>query len=202
MIFGLNPYDVQEAIEAEYRWDHRGQDVLYGQWTWLPGALRAKPDIFNRSLHLYNEIKPLSWSGLASGGSQLLLRAAQFGPLGPTDPPYYPDWVWPMTPASPYIYRFIRVGTDRVLFFNAAGILFYTNVDEMARDTVFATGTALTFLAVRELLRRYTLPLAYTSVRSALAYCKFLAYTAGAADEAQLESDVASGALIAAFGVL
>jgi RHS repeat-associated protein len=202
LITGVNPYLVEAAIEAEYAADHPGQVVLYGNWTRLPGAFRAKPDIFNKSLHLYNEIKPLSWSGIALGVVQMALRAAQFGPASSTVPPYYPDLLWPATPAQPQVYRFITVQNDRILFFNAGGILFYTNIDEIARDTVLAAGTARSINAVRALLRRYGPQLAYASVRGTLVWARASIFAGANVESGQFESDVTIAGLNGILGAI
>ena len=82
--FGIAAHDV---IQAEHRLAFPfPTDVRYGQWAGLPGAFRAMPDILNVTDLLYNEIKPLSPTGIISGMAQMGLREQQFESLG-----YEPD---------------------------------------------------------------------------------------------------------------
>jgi len=99
---------------------------LYGKWCRLPGsitkvgrkririfqAFRQKPDIFNRTRKLYNEIKPFSIGGVAGAVFQMG-KYAVFGESG-----YSPDSTF-----RPRPYR-----RGNVWFFNVQGVIFYTDL--------------------------------------------------------------------------
>jgi len=72
---------------------------------------------------LFNEIKPLSPSGVAAGTAQVVgyfLALESFG--------FIPDVVW-HTPANPLVLPKISIGgkTTNMFAFNIGGILFYTD---------------------------------------------------------------------------
>lgn len=71
------------------------------------------------------EIKPLSPSGLIAAEVQMALRAVQFLGTG-----YTPDTIWHTTPSVIYPWGIPTI------FFNVAGVLFYTDVIEVAYDYV------------------------------------------------------------------
>jgi RHS repeat-associated protein len=175
LIAGISPYEVEAQIQPLYWLDHLGQRFVFGQWTRLtpliplppgvPDLFRAKPDILNYTLKTYNEIKPLSFSGVAEAIAQMALRKIQFVGLG-----YNPDIVWPMSLANPANVRFIFVGSQLLIFFNAGGVLFYSDILDLVRYGVVGTVTYLSFEAVRNILRdpRFFQQFVNAPVRAAL----------------------------------
>jgi len=129
-------YLAEAAIQDVYDSDHIGDVVLYGKWTRLgvPGvsdAFRLKPDIFNITKQKWLEIKPLSPSGIGSSGAQYqkyLLAFAAFG--------YSPEVSW--TPSTHFTYA----GGVNIFFFNAGGIVFYTDLLDLSEDLVLLASLA------------------------------------------------------------
>jgi RHS repeat-associated protein len=85
----------------------------------VPGAMKGK----QAGVGLFNEIKPLSPSGVAAGTAQILgyfLALEQFG--------FIPDVVW-HTPANPLTLSKVPIGGNKtnMFVFNIGGILFYTD---------------------------------------------------------------------------
>lgn len=119
-------YAVEDEIETLYSLSIYGaNNMTYGRWARLPELLRAKPDILDRTRQRYMEIKPLSPSGIIAAIAQMALRQTQFLPLG-----YYPDATWHVEPHTIY-----PLGIPTI-FFNVAGVLFYTDVIDLGEDYV------------------------------------------------------------------
>ena len=116
-------YEVEDEIEDVYAREFPGNNVTFGKWGRLSGIFRAKPDILDHDRLKYMEIKPLSPSGLAAAGVQMKLRQDQFFHRG-----YTPDVTWHVMPTVIYPWCIPTV------FFNVAGVLFYTDVIEVAFD--------------------------------------------------------------------
>ena len=136
-------------VEAQIQLEHRVAfplpiEVSYGGWSWIPGFEQAKPDILNRTLLTYNEIKPFSPTGVEAAAAQMILRQVQFGWAG-----YSPDPLWPIGP------RETLVTGIPVLYFNLAGVIFYTDTVELSAEV--AALSYLGFNAAWELLKSPTM---------------------------------------------
>jgi len=122
-------YLAEAAIQDVYASDHKGDIVLYGRWTRFGGphseAYKLKPDILNMSpkKKSWLEIKPLSISGVASSATQYAKYNALFLPFG-----YSPEVSW--TPSKHFVYA----GQVQICFFNAGGIVFYTDLVDLFED--------------------------------------------------------------------
>jgi len=130
-------YLAEAAIYAVYVQDHPGQNVNpVGAWAKLgkyPAlAYRLKPDILNFSAQTWAEIKPLSTSGVAKAGVQYLAYSEVFKPFG-----YSPDASW--QPST----HFAMAGNLEIAFFNAGGIIFYTDATDSFEDFVGLSSLAL-----------------------------------------------------------
>jgi len=97
-----------------------------------------KPDIFDHTAKTFNEIKPLSVSGISSGIAKLKLYAAIFsrGVYSGADK-YSPNIFW--TP------NIAVVNQTNVWFVNVEGLLFYSDLDNDKRAAF--VGVALSSLA-------------------------------------------------------
>jgi hypothetical protein len=134
-------YLVEAKIQVEYRMAFPPPfDVSYGGWSWIPGFEQAKPDILNRTTLTYNEIKPFSPTGVEAAAVQMALRQVQFGWAG-----YSPDPFWPNGPSETV------VAGIPVLYFNLAGVIFYTDTVELSAEVVALS--YLGFNAAFELLK-------------------------------------------------
>ena len=122
-------YAAHEVIEGEYLAEHPGSIV--GTTTGVLGT-RLKPDIFDLVNHTYEEIKPLSLSGVAKGTVQILTYDAAFKLLGVG----YSRGTWPNG------IRESEVGQIPIVYFNVQGVIFYSdytdNLDDMAGIGTFA----------------------------------------------------------------
>jgi RHS repeat-associated protein len=120
-----------EAIQNVYAIDRpldKG-NIIYGRWTKLGYkallAYRLKPDIMNHSgYHNRNqktwlEIKPLSLAGVADAMASYRNYFEQFKPFD-----YSPEASW--VPSTNYV----LAGQVPIFFFNAGGIIFYTDITE------------------------------------------------------------------------
>lgn len=120
-------YLAEAAIEDVYKIDHQDDRVLCGGWTRFGSPLdrvfRLKPDILNFSKSRWLEIKPLTVSGAAKASTQFALYSIALRPFG-----YKPDVEW--TPST----HFAFAGTQEIFFFNAGGIVFYTDSYDAAED--------------------------------------------------------------------
>ena len=120
-------YLAEAAIQQVYAVDHPTDIVSYGGWTRLGGplgrAFKLKPDILNHSKSTWLEIKPLTVSGVAKAGIQY---EAYYTYLGAFD--YHPEATW--KPSN----HFVIAGSVQIMFFNAGGIVFYTDAYDSAED--------------------------------------------------------------------
>jgi hypothetical protein len=97
-----------------------------------------KPDILNKTKHKWLEIKPLTPSGVVSAKisyDKYLLALGAFS--------YLPEISW-----TPSTHRVIA-GSVQIFFFNAGGIVFYTDATDFAEDLLVLTSYA----AVKEFMR-------------------------------------------------
>ncbi|MBE7500043.1 MAG: hypothetical protein HS113_06970 [Verrucomicrobiales bacterium] len=184
-------YLAEDAIQEIYAMDHPGDAVDNGRWTRFGGAgnpaFRLKPDILNHSTKRWAEIKPFSYSGLAKGGAQYLLYSGAFAPFR-----YYPDAGW--QPST----HFTEAGTVPIFFFNAGGVIFYTDALDMAEDA--------TALATVELARQYFLKnsarLAGRTLVPALSRIGGVAIGGRSADAARFQTHVGIAGLLTTLGGL
>jgi hypothetical protein len=181
-------YLAEAAIQTIYANDHPGNAVLYGQWTRLGGALgkafKLKPDIFNTTTRRWAEIKPLSQSGLVRAGISYAAYNAAFLPFR-----YRPDASWnPSTHSA-------MAGSDPIIFFNAGGIIFYSDAISNVKDVLGLT----TIAAARAYFLANEMTLSEGLI-SSLARIRALAIGAQGANTGQIESDVSTGVLIDAVG--
>jgi RHS repeat-associated protein len=181
-------YLAEAAIQAIYATDHPGNVILNGKWTRLGGplakAFKLKPDIFNTTTKKWAEIKPLSQSGLVRAGASYILYNAAFLPFK-----YSPDAGWnPSTHSA-------LAGSDRIIFFNAGGIIFYSDAISNVKDVLGLT----TIAAVQAYFAANQMTLTEGLI-SSLTRIRALAIGAQGANVGQAESDVSTGALIDTVG--
>jgi len=123
-------YAVEEEIAKIYRKDHpNNPNVTFGAQAGIGFVENLKPDILNHDLRTFLEIKPLSISGVAKGRAQLLAYQISLG-LGAG---YEPEERW--APSEHFIYPMGKL----TVFFNAEGILFYTDEQEVMEEALTAT---------------------------------------------------------------
>ena len=134
-------FQVEAAIEQEYRLDFNfpgiAPDVSFGGRTGFvspritvpvgntervvtPGLL--KPDILNHRDQLWNEIKPLSVSGIAAAIVSWNIYNTTFTPFG-----YNPDPNWAPRSGGKR-WGSVMVGGKEMFIANVAGILFYIDI--------------------------------------------------------------------------
>lgn len=122
-------YLAEDAIQQIYAIDHPLDEghISYGSWTRLGStsgrAFKMKPDIMNHNQKTWLEIKPLSVSGVAKAGIQYKVYDAFFNIFR-----YKPDASW--TPSN----HFTTAGQFEIFFFNAGGIVFYTDMTDNLED--------------------------------------------------------------------
>jgi hypothetical protein len=183
---------VEKQIEIQHRADKNFAEdtVLYGKWLKLgekpvpceefevPPLYRAKPDITNMTKKTYNEIKPLSPSGIVAGIAQMALRVVQFSGYG-----FVPDFTW-VPPEQPLI-----VGTQLISVINIGGVLFYTDVE-------INTTEVLVYTTVDVALTIYNNSGAKYAAMNALPRALVMADTSRKIDEARLEAQCPVGAML------
>jgi RHS repeat-associated protein len=175
------------AIQAEHRLVFPfPTEVVYGQWAGLQDAIRAKPDILNLTDFEYNEIKPLSPSGIAQGLVQMRLRDRQFGPLG-----FEPDADWPAVPG------FATAGTVPIIYFNIAGVIFYTDAVDLIEDIVAVRALNIGYQAASRLLAQRA-----TTLVTALGRIPQLVALQRGIDGNRAQSNFSIAVMIASFGVI
>jgi RHS repeat-associated protein len=124
---------VEVKIAEIYTRDHPlTPNVFFGRRVGIGGNPLLKPDIVNFDLGTYLEIKPLSISGVAHGKAQMLAYFLSLGVVAGFEPESY--WL----PSENVIYP---LGTPTV-FFNAEGLLFYSDEQEIFSEALAATTIA------------------------------------------------------------
>jgi RHS repeat-associated protein len=176
-------YAVEQEIQPQYAVDHPGQVYTFGKWARIGGNIRLKPDILNHTIKKYNEIKPLSFSGLINGPIQMGIYLASLGPDG-----YSPDTIW-----EPRYQPIYPEGVPTWVH-NVQGILFYTDSAQVVEEffTVLVTSTLF------QLLRN---PKFFASALDELAVIRRLVSVAASTKSAELEGDVATGVAFSAYGL-
>jgi hypothetical protein len=92
-------------------------------------ARLSKPDILNYSRLQWLEIKPLSYSGVASAAARWAIYMAAFSPVG-----FSPDTEW--EPGE----GLLSADGVGIFVFNVGGILFYTDAVDLAEDATVLVG--------------------------------------------------------------
>ncbi|MEI7729243.1 MAG: RHS repeat-associated core domain-containing protein [Verrucomicrobiota bacterium] len=185
-LFGIFKYSrdfgiaAHRIIESEYQAENPG--AIVGPTTGVLGT-GLKPDIFDGIKHTYQEIKPLSLSGVAKGMTQIAAYDLTFTALGLG----YSRGTWPDG------VRGSNVGLDPIAYFNVAGVIFYTdmvdNLDDLAGITSFALA--------REYIRR---GLVGRTLTGAMARIPGLITARGVADTGRLESYMGIAGLLGIMG--
>ena len=181
-------YLAEAAIQAVYIQDHPGDAVLLGEWSRFPGMFRMKPDMLNFTTGRWAEIKPLSPSGIIDAGFSLT-KYAPFMTFG-----IYPDKAW--APST----HFAVAGTVPIAFFNAGGIIFYT--DYLVQDFLEDVLAITTVTAARDYMARYSAQIASRTLLPSLVRISRLASTARMADGARFQQQFGIAAILAAGGAL
>ena len=182
-------YLAHDAIEQIYAEDHPGDVLLpFGSPTGLGGALnplsRLKPDIFNVTKKRWAEIKPLSQSGIVKGAIQYAAYNG-FDLFG-----YYPDVGWQPSTHETF------AGSDPIVFFNAGGVIFYTDAVSNLKDLL----TLTTIQAVRQYYLANQAVIARGLIQS-LARARTLASLVAPAAEADVGVGVATATETAVMGM-
>ena len=195
-IFGTSPFGLaaHRAITKIYKQDHSFDDTSRsGRWTRIgdrpprgvTGFLyQAKVDLLNDTKKRYAEIKPLSFSGIVSGGAQLKLREWQF-----SDTDYQLDVTW-----TPSMHITTTDLGERIAFVNVGGLVLYTDRWDLAEDVVAIASVK----AAEVFFAKYGVQ----TIVGALGRIQQLATARVSIDSARLDSSLSIGALIATFGVV
>jgi len=179
-------------IQDIYAKDHFGDRVLYGQWTRLGGvtgdAFQLKPDVFNVTKRKWVEIKPLSLSGISRAQASYAKYLLTFSPFG-----YLPEIGWkPSTHVT-------IAGSTEIVFFNAGGIVFYTDATDNIEDLLVLTSVAAVRAFVKSPIGRRII--ARTAV-GVLGRIPILVTTRTTIDTQRLETHISIGSLFASVGLL
>jgi len=182
-------YEAEEVIQNVYKVDHPGDIVLYGGWTKLAGrAFRLKPDIFNTTKFRWADIKPLTLRGIAHAGVTFKLYSDVLSLFG-----YSPDATWvPLT-------NYGVAGTMPFVFFNAGGIIFYTDVIDSLKELVVLSSLAAVRAFIASAAGQRLLQGILGALRDRI---PGLVGTGLAGDEARLGDQVGLGGILASMGFL
>jgi RHS repeat-associated protein len=116
-IFG---YAAEAEIQKIYAFDHSGDAYLFGKWSRLGGVnsvlFSLKPDILNLTRKRWLEIKPFTYNGIMDAKNAYVNYYLRFWAVG-----YYPEIDW--KPST----SIVNVWGLPVFFWNAGGIVFYTD---------------------------------------------------------------------------
>ena len=163
-------------------------EVSFGMQSGLVGparAFKARPDILNFTTMEYNEIKPLSPSGIVKAIAQMALREVQLGSLG-----FEPDPDWPAVP------REAIAGVVPIVYFNLYGVIFYTDYLDLAEDIALVKGLQFAAAAWRLYAAQGN------TLLGSLQRVPQLVGLSRGIDGTRLESQFSMSALIASFGVV
>jgi RHS repeat-associated protein len=118
-------YAVEEEVEKQYMVMHAPCACLFGTRQYFDFDSYLKPDIMNFTSRQFNEIKPLTFSGISKGAIQLAIYTKVFEqePYG-----FSPDAVWTPLPAT--------VQDQRTYFVNLGGVIFYTDQRGLTEEFV------------------------------------------------------------------
>jgi RHS repeat-associated protein len=128
-------YEVEKVVNAQYLATHNPCACYFGTPQWYSFERYLKPDIMNFGLRLFNEIKPLSLSGIYKGGVQIAVYSKFYG-LPPWN--FNPDTSWTPVPA-------IVDGTF-TYFLNLGGVVFYSDDEELHKELVAATLATVAYI--------------------------------------------------------
>lgn len=144
-------YAVEDALEPYYAADHPGHVVWYGRWCRMGARPCLKPDILNHTAGVFNEIKPLSPSGIGKGIFQLGLYQALF-----LDEGYSPDITW--VPPAALVVTDPRSGRPVPTWFrNVGGIVFYTDIEDAFKEMLVITTAYALYHVISKYRAMYTL---------------------------------------------
>jgi hypothetical protein len=145
------------------------------------------PDILNRTTKRWAEIKPFSYSGVLSGSAQYLFYLNTFEPFR-----YWPDAGWkPSTHTT-------LAGAVPILFWNAGGIIFYTDAVALEKEALLLTSVAL----AKQYFLKNSARLAGRTLVPAMARIAGLAFAGRTADTARLRIHFDIALLLAPLGAL
>lgn len=130
-------YAVEKEVEGQYKAANPhcvvqtpavARNCLFGARAYFDANSYLKPDIMDFVNRWFNEIKPLSPSGIASGKVQIKVCSAIYG-----SPPFsfLANDSW--TPNTAF------VQDEMVFFHNIDGLIFYTDDSAVYRDVAVAT---------------------------------------------------------------
>jgi RHS repeat-associated protein len=133
------------AIGAEYEEDHAGQDVEVNPLSSVLDWVNIKPDILIWDLNSFAEIKPLTLYGVYTGPIQ---QATYEYFLLSEYESFTPD-LWP----GVGVIRQTYAGAEPIEYFNAEGIIFYTDAGLERLQGAFGVGTAITLAEATQFVK-------------------------------------------------
>ena len=148
-------FKVEEEVEDQYKMNNPhcavqipavARNCLFGGRAYFSASGYLKPDIMDYISKSFNEIKPLSPSGIASGKVQIRAYSAIYG-SSPFNMHANADW----TPATAV------VDGTLTYFRNIDGLIFYTDDERVKREITSATLATLAVItknAVRNMSTR------------------------------------------------
>ena len=181
-------YAVEEEVEQQYRASHPycaiGKFVCYfGVRVYYDYEHYLKPDIMNFAIFKFNEIKPLSPSGVAKGIAQLAVYTQIYGA-----PPFFftPDTDWTPAPA-------VVDGTPTA-FVNLSGVIFYTDDDGLKKELA-----AMTLATAASFIRRFAISTATRLGADAVAQAAITRGLATIASVNAAEAEATEGEAVLTF---
>jgi hypothetical protein len=114
--------EVHRQIEQQYKLEYRGNKVYTGNEPSGYGIFNTllRPDILDVDRKIFMEIKPVSAYGFSSGQIQMAAYLMNY-------PTFIPDDMW----EPPAV---VTVGDIPIYCFNAGGIIWYTDLAELATE--------------------------------------------------------------------
>lgn len=131
--------------------------------------------------------KPFSISGVASGAARYIVYSTALSPFG-----FFPELSW--APSTNYAV----VAGIPIVFWNAGGIVFYSDLIDNAEDLIALTSIAL----VRSAAGRLLLSRAALTISSIIARIPGLVASGGSASNSRAEGQFATAGFFAAVGFL
>ena len=181
-------YLAEAAIQAVYMQDHPGDAVLLGEWSRFPSLFKLKPDMLNFTTLRWAEVKPFSPSGVIAAADSYA-RYLPFSLYG-----FLPDAGW--APST----HFALAGTVPIIFWNAGGIIFYT--DFLAQDFLEDVFALVTVKLAQDYMWANAARIATRSLMPALARIGQLALLPRAADGARFQQQLGIAGIVATGGAL
>ena len=185
-------YLAHAAISAVYHHDHPRDAVKYGGWTKLGGpgykAFRLMPDVFNMTRKTWLEIKPLTPSGIAGATAQFAVYSGALLSFG-----YAPDTTW-----KPSTHHAVA-GARPIVFFNAGGLVFYTDMVDLLKELAVLTSIA----AVRAFMAtQVARPIAQSVITILGSHIPGLIGASLGFDDARLQGHLGIASLCAGMGLV